>query len=124
MSGELKARMSWGWQRAFAKHDADNSGSLEVAEVHEALKELGMHANLEAKEIMQQYDTDGDGTLNEAEFGQLVQKLKESGLVQEPSRLREVYIRMTVKRVLQISLKEQVGCRLMNARVPRVLGSE
>ena len=53
----------------FRTFDADNSGNIEVAELKNAMKALGMNKSKEElKEIMENADKDGSGDIDLQEF--------------------------------------------------------
>jgi hypothetical protein len=56
-------------RQLFFAHDSDKSGSLEIDELHQLLRELG-HLCLpdETLRIMSQMDADGDGKIDREEF--------------------------------------------------------
>lgn len=60
----------------FNKYDSDKSGTLHTAEVNAALKDLGLDLEPEVlSTFMTHVDTDGDGVLDELEFGHTVRAL-------------------------------------------------
>ena len=64
---------------AFVLFDKDNSGSIDVHELKDALKALGIH-NLSKDEVvqmMQKVDKDGSGSIDKEEFVGLMAKLME-----------------------------------------------
>ena len=62
---------------AFRHFDDDNSGDIDVSELREALKHLGVNADgSQARAVMQRYDG-GSGTLKLPEFRRLVTELRQ-----------------------------------------------
>ena len=62
---------------AFRRFDDDNSGDIDVSELREALKHLGVNADgSQARAVMQRYDG-GSGTLKLPEFRRLVTELRQ-----------------------------------------------
>ena len=54
---------------AFNLFDKDGSNTIDVGELRDALKVLGIHMNLnEVKELMEKADKDGSGTIDLDEF--------------------------------------------------------
>lgn len=65
-------------KEAFVKNDADKSGGIDVCELETAFKELGMDVLREEIEaLVDQYDVDGSGELDEEEFIALARDAKE-----------------------------------------------
>lgn len=75
----------------FARNDIDSSGGIDVGELHEALRELGLDADVDqTRAVMIKYDTDRSGTLELAEFRKLVAEATDptvtvGRLVEEPA---------------------------------------
>ena len=64
------------WQ-AFVKYDTDGSGAIDVEELRNALRRLGLRAGaLEATNIFRRYDADESGTIELHEFAVLVRDLQ------------------------------------------------
>ena len=60
-------------QEAFYKYDANRSGKLNVPELRNALRALGVETtSQEASNILSKYDTDRNGLLDMDEFDRLV----------------------------------------------------
>lgn len=63
---------------SFRRADADGSGSIDVNELHGALQELGLAADMsQTQAVMQRYDTDRSGTLELSEYRRLVDELRQ-----------------------------------------------
>jgi hypothetical protein len=60
---------------AFTESDADGSGSIDKSELRGTLKKLGIRLPGQTDAILQYYDKDGNGTIEEAEFITLVSDL-------------------------------------------------
>ena len=72
---------------AFEKFDTDGSGSLEIAELYDVLKEVGVDIDTETfadyqLALMEDYDADNSGTLDFREF----RKFYEQVLANESTR--------------------------------------
>ena len=62
-------------EKAFKLFDVDNSGSIDINELKEAMKALGIYLKKEEiKKIMDEVDEDGSGTIELREFTDLMKK--------------------------------------------------
>jgi hypothetical protein len=69
------------WEDAFKKFDADNSGSIDKAELKKAMKILGRPiTEAEAVSMMEEADADNSGEIDFLEFRKLVAKKSKSKL--------------------------------------------
>ena len=69
------------WEDAFKKFDADNSGSIDKAELKKAMKILGQPiTEAEAVSMMEEADADNSGEIDFLEFRKLVAKKSKSKL--------------------------------------------
>ena len=60
---------------AFVDTDADGNGSIDKGELRACLKKLGIHLTGQTGAILEHYDTDKSGLIEEEEFLQLVSDL-------------------------------------------------
>ena len=63
--------------KTFQRYDTDSSGSIDMEELRNALRKLGLRAGaLEAGNILRRYDADESGTIELCEFAVLVRDLQ------------------------------------------------
>lgn len=59
------------------RYDADGSGAIDIDEMRDALRKLGVKAGaLEEAQLFRKYDADGSGTIELCEFATLVRDLQ------------------------------------------------
>ena len=70
----------------FRELDAGGSGSIDLKELHDALRELNLPSTMgQAREIMEKYDTDASGRLSKKDFTELVKEMR-AGRVKKDGR--------------------------------------
>jgi Ca2+-binding EF-hand superfamily protein len=63
--------------RAFRRADADGSGDIDVLELKDALRDLGIDTNTDqARTVMRKYDSDGSGRIEQKEFRAMYKEIK------------------------------------------------
>eukprot|EP00282_Hemiselmis_andersenii_P006592 CAMPEP_0114134764 /NCGR_PEP_ID=MMETSP0043_2-20121206/14347_1 /TAXON_ID=464988 /ORGANISM="Hemiselmis andersenii, Strain CCMP644" /LENGTH=255 /DNA_ID=CAMNT_0001228457 /DNA_START=50 /DNA_END=817 /DNA_ORIENTATION=- len=76
LQGETNEETEFRMRRAFESTDTDNSGGIDAEELHAALHRIDIKATKEeARNMVKEADTDGNGTIEYAEFRQMVLRL-------------------------------------------------
>ena len=80
-------------EKAFLLFDKDGSGTIDVSELRDALRVLGVTLNLnETKKLMEQADKDGSGSIELEEFMPLmIMKLESRDANKEISKAFKMY---------------------------------
>jgi hypothetical protein len=72
----------------FSKYDSDQGGSIDASELESAVDALGIHTTAERlQEIVASVDADGSGTIDLAEFRDMLKVLKKDVLREVPAKV-------------------------------------
>lgn len=92
---------------AFADADTDGNGHLDMSELRQTLKKLGIHMTGQTSAVFAQYDADGNGQIDRAEFCKLCSDLIDGTFEQQVQPELEARQKRQLQQIAERAVQQQ-----------------